>query len=337
MAATGKESWQQVVARSLSSPEEISQVSGLEPASVERVTALFPARINPYFLSLTRGPGDPLWRQVMPDPRELQDIGGSPDPLAEEGSSPVPNLIHRYPDRVVLLASNQCAIHCRFCNRRRRVGRGAPPPAGELGPALAYISAHQELRDVLLSGGDPLLLEDHQLESILAELRRIPHVEILRIGTRVPSALPQRITPALCRMLRKYHPLYMSLHFNHPGELTPQARKACSMLADAGIPMGSQSVLLRGINDDPDIILELARGLAALRVKPYYLFQLDQVRGAAHFQTPVEKGLEIVGRLARLLPVELVPQYAVDLPGGGGKAVLGPGRPGCARQADLVY
>lgn len=313
------------MARSICSPEELCKIFSLDPESTKLVAHRFPALINPYFLSLIREARDPIARQVLPDPRELEDESGSADPLAEEKTSPVPNLIHRYPDRVVILASNQCAVHCRFCNRRRKVARGRPEAQPDLGQALEYIRSQKHVRDVLLSGGDPLILEDRKLEGILAELRAVPHVEILRIGTRVCSALPERITSSLCRMLRKYHPLYMSLHFNHPFELTSEARRACSMLADAGIPMGSQTVLLKGVNDDPHVILELVKGLLSMKVRPYYLFQLDSVRGAAHFRTPVSKGLEIVEELARNLPLELIPQYALDLPGGGGKAVLGPG------------
>lgn len=313
------------MARSLCSPEELCKIFCLDPGSTKLVARRFPALINPYFLSLIREPRDPIARQVLPDPRELEDESGSPDPLAEESMSPVPNLIHRYPDRVVILASNQCAVHCRFCNRRRKVGRVLLEAQPDLRQALEYIRSHRQVRDVLLSGGDPLLLEDEKLERILAELRAVPHVEILRIGTRVCSALPERITSSLCKMLRKYHPLYMSLHFNHPLELTSRARQACSMLADAGIPMGSQTVLLKGVNDDPHVILELVKGLLSMKVRPYYLFQLDPVMGAAHFRTPVSKGLEIVEELARSLPLDFIPQYALDLPGGGGKAVLGPG------------
>lgn len=315
-------------------PEEISRIFGLDHQTLERVTSRFPARINPYFLSLIQEPKDPIGRQVVPDPMELEDEEGSPDPLAEESFSPVPYLIHRYPDRVVLLASSECAIHCRFCNRRRRVGRKKAPGPQDLEPALQYVRAHREVRDVLISGGDPLLLEDAHLEGILSALRGIAHVQILRIGTRVPSALPYRINHALCRMLRRHHPLYMSLHFNHPRELTSEARRACAMLADSGIPLGSQTVLLRGVNDDPAVIAELMRALVSARVRPYYLFQLDPVKGSAHLRTPVEKGIQIVRELQRLLPLIWIPQFAVDLPGGGGKALLGPG---CTSGADLVY
>lgn len=337
MSKKGEEPWQESLVRGLRSPEEICKIFPLDPSTTKVVAQRFPALINPYFLSLISGPWDPLARQVLPDPREMEDRSGSSDPLAEERMSPAPNLIHRYPDRVVLLASNRCAIHCRFCNRRRKVGKGLSDLRPDLAQALEYIRSHQQIRDVLLSGGDPLLLEDQELEGILAELRSVSHLEIIRIGTRACSALPERITPALCKMLRKYHPLYMSLHFNHPMELTPEALRACSMLADAGIPMGSQSVLLRGINDDPDVILELLRGLVAVRVRPYYLFQLDPVRGTAHFRTPVGKGLEIMQELARNLPLAWVPQYALDLPGGGGKVVLEPGASGCTFKSDLIY
>lgn len=337
MGKKAEEAWQDILAKSVCNPEEISGLFGLGKKSTRLLVKSFPALINPYFLSLIKEPWDPLARQVLPDPREMEDRYGLPDPLAEERMSPVPNLVHRYPDRVVLLVSNRCALHCRFCNRKRKVGKKRQEAAPNPAEALEYIRAHPQVRDVLLSGGDPLILEDRELEGILAELRRMSHVEIIRIGTRVCSALPQRITPSLCKMLKKYHPLYMSLHFNHPLELTPQAQRACSMLADAGIPMGSQSVLLKGVNDDPRVLLELLKGLAAVRVRPYYLFQLDPVRGSAHFRTPVGKGLQIVEELARNLPLDWVPQYALDLPGGGGKAVLGPGHTGCTCRPDLVY
>ncbi len=338
MKEKGRQSWREVMARSLSSPQELCRLFGLDLGSTAAAFQLFPALVNPYFLSLIGGPGDAMARQVLPDPRELQDKEGVPDPLAEEKMSPVPHLIHRYPDRVVLLASNRCAIHCRFCNRRRRVGRGHGSTIGpDLSLALEYVRSNQEVSDVLLSGGDPLLLEDEQLESILISLRKIPHVEIIRIGTRVCSALPERITPSVCRMLKKYHPIYMSLHFNHPMELTPQARRACSMLADSGIPLGSQTVLLKQVNDELEVMLELLRGLVAVGVKPYYLFQLDPVLGAAHFRTPVKRGLEIMDELTRRLSLEWVPQYALDLPGGGGKCVLAPKGMGCFPGTDLLY
>lgn len=323
-----------MLGRSIRTPREIAMIFGLDEHTLAEVTSSFPALINPYFLSLIQDPSDPMGRQVVPDPLELEDQEGSLDPLAEEKLSPVPNLIHRYPDRVVLLASNLCAVNCRFCNRRRRSRRHPKPGSRELRRALAYLRDHSEVRDVLISGGDPLMLEDWELGALLRELREIPHVEMLRIGTRVPSALPQRVTRSLCRTLKKYHPIFMSLHFNHPTELTRESMRACSMLADSGIPLGSQTVLLKGVNDDPRVLDELIRALVSVRVKPYYLFQLDQVKGTSHFRIPVAKAVELVQELSAKIPLAWVPQLALDLPGGGGKAVLGPG---CASGDDLVY
>lgn len=334
MRADGRERWRLLLGRSIRTPREIARIFGLEEQTLTEVTSSFPALINPYFLSLIRDPRDPMGRQVIPDPLELEDQEGSLDPLAEEKLSPVPNLIHRYPDRVVLLASNLCAVNCRFCNRRRRSGKPLKPGSRELRRALAYLRDHSEVRDVLISGGDPLMLEDWELGALLRELREIPHVEILRIGTRVPSALPQRVTRSLCRTLKKYHPIFMSLHFNHPTELTRRSVRACSMLADSGIPLGSQTVLLKGVNDDAKVLDELIRALVSARVKPYYLFHLDHIKGASHFRIPVAKAVELIQELSATIPLAWVPQLALDLPGGGGKAVLGPG---CASGDDLVY
>jgi lysine 2,3-aminomutase len=325
--------WKTILAKSMTKARDFSLRFGLDEERLAKTIEFFPARINSYFLRLIQSPEDPLGRQVIPNPSELEDGDDPMDPLGEEAQSPVPNLIHRYPDRVVLLVSNQCAVYCRFCNRKRKVARRSIGKGLSLEEAFRYIVSHREVRDVLISGGDPLLMEDRQLELLLARLRAIPHVEILRIGTRVPSALPQRITRRLCRILRRYAPIYISLHFNHPLEITDVSAKACSMLADSGLPLGSQTVLLKGVNDDPQVILNLMEKLAKVRVRPYYLFQLDPVRGSRHFRTPVELGIETLEFLSRKLPLELIPHFALDLPGGGGKVTLGPRMWGAERES----
>jgi lysine 2,3-aminomutase len=244
--------------------------------------------------------------------------------LDEEGLSPVPGLTHRYPNRVLFLISSECAVYCRFCNRKRKVGRSVVATQESIERGLAYIRDHGEVRDVLLSGGDPLLLEDETLRWILIQLRRIRHVEIIRIGTRVPCTLPQRVTRRLADMLGRFHPLYINTHFNHPVELTREAVSACGRLADAGIPLGCQTVLLKGVNDDAAVIGELMQTLLAARIRPYYLFQGDLVRGTAHFWTPLRQGVEIMERLQGRCSGFCVPYFAVDLPGGGGKVRLMP-------------
>jgi lysine 2,3-aminomutase len=271
-----------------------------------------------------RYPGDPMWRQFVPDVLELEDSEGQEDPLAEEPCSPVPNLVHRYPDRALWLVSTRCAAHCRFCTRKRRWLHPVPMTRALKTAALDYIAAERGVRDVLLSGGDPLLLGQRTLEGYLRALRRIGHVEIIRIGTRIPVALPARVTAALASSLGCYHPLYVNLHINHPWELTPETRHAVALLADAGIPLGSQTVLLRGVNDDERVLEELFRSLLALRVRPYYLLQMDLMRSTAHFRTPVATGLEIVAALHRRLSGMALPQYVIDLPGGRGKVPLLP-------------
>jgi lysine 2,3-aminomutase len=326
-----QENWPAQLRDSLMTPEQLAGALSVNPREMREVISQYPARLNPYLLSLIRDPLDPIGRQAIPDVRELSDPDGTEDPLDEGRLSPVPGLIHKYPDRVVLLVSNECAVYCRFCNRKGRVGRGLPVNRPAIRAGMEYIRSHREVRDVLLSGGDPLLLSDGELDRILGALRRIPHVEILRIGTRIPSALPQRVTPRLCRVLGRHHPLFISTHFNHPREITPEARRACGLLAQAGIPLGCHTVLLRNVNDDPRVLGELFRGLARLRVRPYYLFQMDLVRGAAHFRTPVSRGLEIMEALWKTDAGFRIPHYVIDLPHGGGKVPLLPSRPGFFR------
>jgi lysine 2,3-aminomutase len=293
--------------------------------NVNLVSARYPVRLTNYYAGLIRKPDDAIWKQCMPDARELEDHTQCPDPLDESALSPVPGLIHRYPDRVVLLVSNRCAVYCRFCMRKRLVGGGdAPMGECELRAALDYISAHPDIHDVILSGGDPLMLDDRSLSKILTGLRAIPHVTIIRIGTRVPVTLPERITPELCTLLKKFHPLYINTHFNHPDEITTDSETACALLADAGIPLGNQTVLLKGVNDSVETMRCLMTGLLRLRVKPYYLHQMDLVQGAAHFRTSVRTGLEIMRGLRGHISGLAVPQYVIDLPGGKGKVALLP-------------
>jgi len=289
------------------------------------VSARYPVRLTDYYAALITHPDDAIWKQCMPDVQELEDTSQCPDPLEESALSPVPGLIHRYPDRAVLLVSNRCPVYCRFCMRKRLVGCGdAPMDEKELRAALHYIATHAEIHDVILSGGDPLMLDDDSLKTILTGLRAIPHVAIIRIGTRVPVTLPSRITPELCTLLRTFHPLYINTHFNHPAEITTDSALACSMLADAGIPLGNQTVLLKGVNDSVETMRRLMTGLLALRVRPYYLHQMDLVQGTGHFRTSVRTGLEIIRGLRGHISGLAVPHYVIDLPGGKGKVAILP-------------
>lgn len=316
--------WKRLLARSLEKPSDLEEWLGAEIPYLEAVVRRYPMRINPYYLGLIQERDDPIFKQCIPDPRELQDQRGLVDPLAEERFSPVPGLTHRYPDRVLFLISDQCAVYCRFCNRKRKVGRKGLVTQETIREGIAYIKANKQIRDVLLSGGDPLLLETMELEKVLRSLREIPHVQIIRIGTRVPCTLPQRVTPSLTHMLKKYHPIYVNTHFNHPREITKEASRACTMLADAGIPLGCQTVLLRGVNDDPETMRELMQHLLMIRVRPYYLFQSDHALGTSHFWTPLEKGLEILSALQGHTSGLCIPHFCIDLPDGGGKVPLVP-------------
>ena len=295
---------------------------------LEKVEELYPIRINSYFLNLIKGPNDPLWKQVVPTLEELDDyIDGDTlvaDPLNEEGDMPVPELVHRYPDRVLLMINNQCPIVCRFCTRKRKIGFPGVVTRDTLRQGIEYIRNNPEIRDVIMSGGDPLLVPDKELDRILGELRSIPHLEIIRIGTRVPGTLPSRITENLCSILKKYHPLYFNMHFNHPSEITPEVEKSCAMLADIGIPLGSQTVLLKGVNDNSQTMKELMLKLLKNRVKPYYIYQADMTEGTDHFRTSVEKGLDILRDLMGHISGMAVPYFVIDAPGGGGKVRLLP-------------
>jgi len=296
---------------------------------LKKVVDIFPVRINSYFLSQIKKENDPLWKQVVPTLDELDDIVDEEsllvsDPLNEEGDMPVPELVHRYPDRVLLMVNNQCPIICRFCTRKRKIGFPGVVTRETLRRGIDYIRKNSEVRDVILSGGDPLLVPDKELDRILSELRSIPHLEIIRIGTRVPGTLPQRVTPELCDILKKYHPLYFNMHFNHPDEITPEVEKACNMLADTGIPLGSQTVLLKGVNDDTGVMKELMHKLLMIRIRPYYIYQADMAMGTDHFRTDVQKGLNLISDLQGHTSGMGVPYFVIDAPGGGGKVRLLP-------------
>ena len=307
----------------------IIRLSEDEKEALRTTSGQIPLAITPYFASLLDrdDPGQPVRRTVVPVSAELTiSPGETEDPLGEEHDSPVPGIVHRYPDRVLFLVTDFCSTYCRYCTRSRMVGgsRGSFIDGSQWERAISYIEGTPSVRDILLSGGDPLTLPDEKLEWLLSRLRRIRHVEILRIGTKAPVVLPQRITPALTRMLKRYHPLWMSIHFTHPDELTPEVKHACERLADAGIPLGSQTVLLSGINDDVETMRRLFHGLLMNRVKPYYLYQCDPIQGSAHFRTPVAKGIEIIGGLRGYTTGYAVPTYVIDAPGGGGKIPLLP-------------
>jgi lysine 2,3-aminomutase len=312
----------------LSALEQHLELTSEERAGVLLAGTKLALAVTPHYFNLIErdNPDCPIRRQVIPRIEEGYD---SPhdmaDPCGEDSSMPVPGLVHRYPDRVLFLVTDRCASYCRYCTRSRVVsGVGEQELVTEFEEAFRYLEKHTEVRDVLLSGGDALLLSDSKLEGILSRLRSIPHLEFLRIGTRVPIFLPQRITPELCAMLRKYHPLWMSVHVNHPRELTTEVRDALGRLADSGIPLGNQSVLLNGVNDDPQIMRDLVHKLLLCRVRPYYLYQCDLIRGSSHLRTSVAKGIEIIESLRGFTSGYAIPQFVIDAPGGGGKVPINP-------------
>ncbi|NUN09448.1 MAG: KamA family radical SAM protein [Ignavibacteriaceae bacterium] len=318
------ELWQQMIRDSVHTVDQLVEKFNIDRNVAESLNEFFQVRINPYYLSLIRYPGDPIWLQCVPDIKELHDYDANDDPLMEDAMSPVPNITHRYPDRALFLTTSQCGLYCRFCTRKRKVGDSEKISMKGLEAAFNYLEEHTEIRDVILSGGDPLMLTDVMLEKILKRLRQIPHLEIIRLGTKMPCVLPQRITPKLVDMLKKYHPIYVNTHFNHPWEITPESSKACQMLADAGCPVGNQMVLMKGVNDDPAIVKELMQKLLKMRVRPYYIYMADQTKGANHFRTTIEKGLEIIENLRGWTSGLAVPHFVIDAPGGGGKIPLLP-------------
>jgi lysine 2,3-aminomutase len=328
--------WQKVLKdESISTLEElrsyVAERFGEDVAEREiDVEALRPAfdnfqmRITRESLSQIREVGDPNWNQFIPSIQELEIVDGVIDSLDEDGDSPVPNITHRYPDRALFLVSPVCASYCRFCTRRRKVGDPEKISLKEYESAFQYLAAHTEIRDVILSGGDPMMLSDSRLEYIFQRLRAIPHIEIIRLGSRITSHLPERVTPEFCEMVQKYHPIFMNTHFNHPSELTPAAVAALDRLSRAGISLGCQTVLLKGVNDDPKVMMKLMHELLKARVRPYYIYMADQVAGGEHFRTTVQKGLEIIQALRGWTSGLAVPQFVIDAPGGGGKVPLLP-------------
>ncbi|MFO7446758.1 MAG: KamA family radical SAM protein [Ignavibacteriaceae bacterium] len=318
------ELWQQMIRDSVHTVDQLVEKFGIDRKVAEDLDEFFQARINPYYLSLIRYPGDPIWKQCVPDSAELEDFDADEDPLMEDAMSPVPNITHRYPDRALFLVTSQCGLYCRFCTRKRKVGDYEKISMKGLESAFRYLEEHTEIRDVILSGGDPLMLTDAMLEKILQRLRAIPHLEIIRLGSKMPCVLPQRITPQLCAMIKKYHPVYLNTHFNHPWEITPESSKACTMLADAGIPVGNQMVLMRGVNDDPAVVKELLQKLLKIRVRPYYMYMADETKGANHFRTSIETGLNIIENLRGHTSGLAIPHFVIDAPGGGGKIPILP-------------
>ena len=323
--------WHWQVANRIETLEDLKKYISLTPEEEEGVKACLGTlrmAITPYYLSLIDpdDPYDPVRRQAVPTAAELhQSKADLLDPLHEDADSPAPGLTHRYPDRVLLLITDQCSMYCRHCTRRRFAGQhDAGLPVDQVDVAIEYIRSHPEVRDVLLSGGDALLVSDERLEYIIKKLRAIPHVEIVRIGSRTPVVLPQRITPGLCDMLKKYHPIWLNTHFNHPNEITAESAAACARLADAGIPLGNQSVLLAGVNDCVHVMKKLVNELVKIRVRPYYIYQCDLSMGLEHFRTPVSKGIEIIEALRGHTSGFCVPTFVVDAPGGGGKTPVMP-------------
>ena len=315
--------------RNVAGLERVLQLSDEERAAVERLGDRLPVGITPYYASLldAKDPGDPLRRTMVPVMGEFElSPGEEADPLHEDADMPVPGLVHRYPDRVLFLVTSFCATYCRYCTRSRLVGTTGEYHfnQAQYERAIAYIAAHPEIRDVLISGGDPLTMQDARIEWLLSRLHAIPHVEFVRMGTKVPSVLPQRITEEFCAMLRRNAPVWMSIHFMHPNELTPEVAQAVGRLADSGVPLGSQTVLMRGVNDDAQTMKRLMHGLLKNRVRPYYIYQCDPIPGSSHFRTDVAKGLEIIEALRGHTTGYAVPTFVIDAPGGGGKVPLSP-------------
>lgn len=305
-------------------PSRLPNNISINIEEAEQVVKLYPMQVNPYILKLAEQCGPSIARQFIPDIRELSDEKGMEDPLAEERDSPVPGITHRYPDRVLFLVSNICPSICRFCTRKRKVGKWKPITRKQIENGISYIKSNSEIKDVLLSGGDPLLLDDDYLEYILNAVRNISHVEIIRIGTRTVTALPQRITNKLAVMLKKYNPLFVNIHINHADEITSDMKRAAGFLIDNGIVLGSQTVLLRGINDNSEQMIKLMRELVKLRIRPYYLLHADLVKGTEHFRTRIETGISIIENMRGYISGMANPQYVIDLPGGGGKVPVVP-------------
>ena len=323
--------WAWQVRNRVETLEELNKYIDLTPEEqkgIEHCLSTFRMAITPYYLSLIdlNDPEDPIRKQAIPTEAELYFAPEeSADSLHEDTDSPVPGLTHRYPDRVLFLITDQCAAYCRHCTRRRMVGQTDNAlPRAQIDACIEYIRNHPEVRDVLVSGGDVFLQSDDNLEYVISNLRAIPHVEIIRLGTRTPVVMPQRITQSLCDMLKKYHPIWVNVHFNHPSEITEESAAACARLADAGIPLGNQSVLLAGVNDCVHVMKKLVNDLVKIRVRPYYIYACDLSLGLSHFRTPVSKGIEIIEALRGHTSGFCVPTFVVDAPGGGGKIPVMP-------------
>lgn len=319
------EKWKKILAASASDVAEVATRFGLPPGSLRQVNEIFPRRIPRRWLQKITAPGDPLFRQCVPDPaeaaggRELLD-----DPLGEVRFKKSELIVQKYPDRCLFLVSGECAMYCRFCTRKRKFRQPFIIKRSDIDAGLEYIQTHTGLRDVLISGGDPFLLDDDRLEYILRGVRQASHVKIIRIGTRTPGVLPERITVKLVNMLKKYQPLYLNIHFNHPDELDETTCRALKRLADAGIVLGSQTVLLKGVNDSPEVMKKLMWKLLENRVRPYYIFQCDLIYGTEHFRTPLAQGVKIMESLRGWCSGMANPHFVIDLPGGGGKVPVTP-------------
>ncbi|HBR16937.1 MAG: lysine 2,3-aminomutase [Deltaproteobacteria bacterium RIFCSPLOWO2_12_FULL_43_16] len=323
--------WKWQLKNRITTLEELKKLISLTPSEeegIKRSKGRLAMAITPYFFSLIdkANPNCPIRKQAIPRIEEFSiSTHDLVDPCGEDNHSPVPGLVHRYPDRVLLLVTDSCAMYCRYCTRRRMVGEEMPPMSIEqFDAAYKYIKSKRAIRDVLISGGDPLMLKTEHLEYYLKKLRSISHLDIIRLGTRVPVTLPMRMDKELVDMLKKYHPVYMSIHFSHPREITQDVKDACAMSADAGIPLGSQTVLLKGINDKPSVMKRLMQELLRIRVRPYYIYQCDMVTGTGHFRTPVSVGINIIEKLRGHTSGYAVPTFVVDAPGGGGKIPVGP-------------
>ncbi len=316
--------WKSNYSNNLINMDKLKQLD-VDIKTVEQVIQKYPMKVNSYYLNLIKKKNDPIWKQCIPDLKELTDTRGYTDPLKEDQYSPVQGLVHRYPDRVLLLVSNKCAMYCRFCTRKRKVGKKYTSISeGDFKKAINYIESHEEIRDVIISGGDPLLLDDAILDNYIKNIRKKKHVEIIRIDSRVPCTFPQRITVDLCNMLKKYPPIYFLTHFNHPREVTEEAKNACEMLAESGVVMGNQSVLLKGVNDDSKTLMKLNHELLKCRVRPYYLYIPDAVCGTAHFHVSIERALKIMEEMFGFTSGLAVPRLIIDLVDGGGKIPLCP-------------
>ncbi len=323
--------WQWQLAHRITRPEEAARLLGLPEevlAGAAQAAEIYPMAVTPYYLSLIDAEdiNCPIRRMAIPDPAELNVTSDDiEDPSQEDSYSPLPAIIHRYPDRLLITGSLECATYCRHCFRKRKVGgKRENVSLADIRAGIAYIRENEAIRDVLISGGDPLMLNDDTIEDIVRELREIPHVELIRIGTRTPVTMPQRITDELLDRLKKYHPVWVNTHFNHPREFTAESERALARLADAGFPLGNQSVLLKGINDNVDTMRELIQLLVKNRVRPYYLYHCDYLPGLRHFRTPLSRGIELLEQLIGFTTGFSIPTYVIDAPGGGGKIPLAP-------------